>query len=79
MSWTTGVRIPARENFYLLHSVQTSSWANPASYPVGTGGSFPWLKGPEREAHHSPPTNAEIKNSELYLHSPIYLNGIVLH
>jgi hypothetical protein len=29
------------QKFSLLHSVQTGSEAHPASYPMGTGGSFP--------------------------------------
>jgi hypothetical protein len=41
-SWTAGVRFPAGSiAFYLLHSVQTGSGAHPASYPMGTGDSFP--------------------------------------
>jgi hypothetical protein len=36
-----GVRVPAWQNFSLLHSVQTSSGAHPASYPMVTEGSFP--------------------------------------
>jgi hypothetical protein len=32
------------QDFSLRHSVQTDSRANPASYPMGTGGSFPWGK-----------------------------------
>jgi hypothetical protein len=37
-----GVRIPAEaKNFSLHHRVQTGSGAHPASYPVGTRGSFP--------------------------------------
>jgi hypothetical protein len=28
-------------NFTLLYSIQTGSGAHPASYPIGTGGSFP--------------------------------------
>jgi hypothetical protein len=36
-----GVRFPARaENFSLRRGVQTGSGAHPASYPMGTGGSF---------------------------------------
>jgi hypothetical protein len=31
-------------NFSLLHRVQNGSWAHPASYPMGTGGSFPGSK-----------------------------------
>jgi hypothetical protein len=38
-------------------------WAHPASYPMGTGGSFPGGKArPGRDADHSPPSSAEIKN-----------------
>jgi hypothetical protein len=32
-----------------------------------------------REAHHSPPSSAEVKECvELYLHFPIHLHGVVL-
>jgi hypothetical protein len=38
----SGVRFPAGTwNFFLHHRVQTSSGAHPASYPMGTGRSFP--------------------------------------
>jgi hypothetical protein len=38
----------------------------------------PWVKWPGREADHSPPSTAEVKEcTELYLHSPI-LHGAVL-
>jgi hypothetical protein len=40
--WTVRVRLPAIQEFSLLHSVQTGSGANPRSYPNGTGGDFPW-------------------------------------
>jgi hypothetical protein len=33
--------IPSSARFSLLHSVQTDSGAHPASYPTGTGDSFP--------------------------------------
>jgi hypothetical protein len=40
--WNAGVLFPAASrNVSLLHSVQTSSGAHPASYPMGMGGSFP--------------------------------------
>jgi hypothetical protein len=45
-------------DFALLHNVQTGSGARPASYTVGTGGSFPGA-----ESDQSPPSNAEVKNS----------------
>jgi hypothetical protein len=57
------VRFPAgARDFSLLHSMQTGSGVHPASYPVGTEGSFPGVMRPGREAHHSLPSNAEFKN-----------------
>jgi hypothetical protein len=56
--------IPGRsKNFSLLHSVQTCSGAHPASYPMGTGALSPGVKGPGREAGHSPPSSAKAKSS----------------
>jgi hypothetical protein len=43
--WTAGVRFPAgARDFSLLHSIHTASGAHPASYPMGTGGSFAGCK-----------------------------------
>jgi hypothetical protein len=42
-----GVRIPVRQEFSLLHVVQTGSGVYPVSYPVLTGGSFPEGKAAE--------------------------------
>jgi hypothetical protein len=56
-----GVRVPVGLEFSLLHVAQTGSGAHPASYPMGTGGSFPSVKRPGREADHSPPASAEVK------------------
>jgi hypothetical protein len=59
-------------NFSLHHRVQNGSGAHPASYPMGIRGPFPGGKAPEREADHSSPSSAEVKEyAELYLHSPI--------
>jgi hypothetical protein len=56
------VRFPAgAENFSLHHRVQNSSEAHPASYPMGTRGSFSGVKWPRREADHLPPSSAEVK------------------
>jgi hypothetical protein len=42
---------------------QTSSGAHPASYPMGNGGRFPGGKvRPGRDADHSSPSCAEVKN-----------------
>jgi hypothetical protein len=69
-----GVRFPAgNRNFPLRHHVQTGSGAHPASYPMCT------VKRLAREADHSPPSIAEVKECvEIYLHSPIRLHGVVL-
>jgi hypothetical protein len=72
------VRFPAG-NFSLHHLVQTSSGAHISSYPMGNRGTFPEVKRPGREADHSPPSSAEVKECvELYLHSPIRLHGVML-
>jgi hypothetical protein len=55
------VRSPTGANFSSSPCVQTGP--GPASYPMGTGGSFPGGKArPGRDADHSPPSSAEVKN-----------------
>jgi hypothetical protein len=73
--WGSRVRFPEGDgNFSLHHCVQSSSGAHPASYPMGTRGSFP-----ERKADHSPPSSAEFKNAWNYTSiPPIRLHGVVL-
>lgn len=41
-----------------IDSVHTVSGAHPATYPKGTGGTFPEVKWPAREADHSLPYSA---------------------
>jgi hypothetical protein len=74
------VRFPAGAgDFSLHHCVKNGSGAHPASYPLGTRGSFPGVERPEREADHTLPSSAEVKECvEPYLHSPIRLHGVVL-
>jgi hypothetical protein len=56
------VRFPVGAgNYSVHHRLQNGSGVYPASYPVGTRGSFPGLKRAVREADHSPPSNAEVK------------------
>jgi hypothetical protein len=63
MGWTAGVRFLAGARYFsLLHSVQTGSGAHPASYPIGSRGALPGAKRPGREADHSSPTSAEVKD-----------------
>jgi hypothetical protein len=62
--WTIGVRSPTgAEDFSSSPCVQTGSGAHAASYPMSTGGPFPAGKArPGRDADHSPPFSAEVKN-----------------
>jgi hypothetical protein len=56
-------------NFSLGHRVQTGSGAHPASYPMGIGDLSLGVKRPRREADHSLPSSAEVKECvDLYLH-----------
>jgi hypothetical protein len=61
--WTAGVRsLTEAEDFSSNLCVQISSGAYPASYKMGTRGSFPGGKArPGRDADHSPPSSAEVK------------------
>jgi hypothetical protein len=64
MDWMTGVRsLTEAEDFSSSPCVQTSSGAHPASCTVGTGVPFPGRKvQPGRDAYHSHPSSAEVKN-----------------
>jgi hypothetical protein len=61
---TIGVRSPTgAKDFSSILCVQTGSEAHPASCTMGTGGPFPEGKArPGRDADHSPPSSAEVKN-----------------
>jgi hypothetical protein len=52
--------------------MQTASGAQPASYPMGTGGSSLGVKRPAREADHSPPASTEVKKILIYTSIPPY-------
>jgi hypothetical protein len=56
--------------FSLRHRVQTGSEAHPASYPVGNRVSFLAVKRLGREANHSPPSSAGVKNAWSYTSTP---------
>jgi hypothetical protein len=74
------VRFPAGAwDFSLHHRIQNGSGAHPPSYPLGTSDSFPGGKAAGREADHSPPSSADVKECvKIYLHSPIRLHGVVI-
>jgi hypothetical protein len=63
-NWVIGGRSPAEaKNFFSSLCVQTGSEAHPASYSMGTGGSFPEGEvQPGCDADHSLPSSAEVKN-----------------
>jgi hypothetical protein len=70
------VRFPAGAgNFSLHHRVQNGSGAHSVSYPIGTAGGGALslgVKRPGREADHSPPYSAEVKNAWNYTSTPQY-------
>jgi hypothetical protein len=53
------------QDFSLLQSVQTGSWAHLTSYAVGTGAISPGVKRLGLEADHSTPYSAEAKKCGL--------------
>jgi hypothetical protein len=68
------IRFPAGSgNFSLHHRVQKCSGVHTPSCPMDTRGSFPGLKRPGREADHSPPSSAEVKNAWSYTSTPLYV------
>jgi hypothetical protein len=67
-----GVRVPVGSQFSLLHVVQTGSGAHLSSYTIGNGAHSPGVKRPGSEAHHSPPTSAEVKKMWIYTATPSY-------
>jgi hypothetical protein len=66
-------------NFSLLHRFHTGFGSHPASYQMGGGGPFPWIKRPKREAYHLPIFSVEVKNTWSYTSTPpIRLHDVVL-
>jgi hypothetical protein len=51
-------------------SIHYGKGVHPTTYPMGTGGSFPGVKRPGREADHSPPASAEVKKMWIYTPTP---------
>jgi hypothetical protein len=63
----SGDRAPAEDrNFSVHHRVQTGSEAHPASYTMGTRAVSLEVKQPGREADHTPPSSAKVKNAWNY-------------
>jgi hypothetical protein len=71
--WTAEVRFPAgSRDISLFHSVQIGSGVLSASFPLGTG-ALP----PGREADHSLPSTAAVKNDGAIPPLPMGLHGKV--
>jgi hypothetical protein len=63
--WTVGVRfLEGTTDYFLIHSVQTGSCAHPTSYRMNTRDLSVRVKRLGREADHSPPSSAYVKNGE---------------
>jgi hypothetical protein len=60
-------------NFSLHHRVQNGSEAHSASSPLGPGTLSLGVKRPGREADHSSPSSAEVKNAWSYTFTPQYV------
>jgi hypothetical protein len=66
-------------NFSLHYRVQTGSEAYPDSYPTSKGALSLEEKRSGREANHSPPSSAEVKNAWSYTSTPpIRHHGVVI-
>jgi hypothetical protein len=74
------VRFPAAAgNFSLHHRVQTGSGALQPPIQWVSGTLSLGVKRPGREADHSPPSSAEVKNAWSYTSTtPVCLHGVVL-
>jgi hypothetical protein len=58
--WRPRFDFGQKQDFSVLHSVQTASGAHPDSYQMGTG-RFSQIKWPGHEADNSPSPNDEVK------------------
>jgi hypothetical protein len=67
-----GIRVPVELRIFSSPRRPDRLWGYPASYPMGTGGSFPGIKAAGREADHSPPTSAEDKKMWIFTSTPPY-------
>jgi hypothetical protein len=75
--WGIGVRVLVVLVF-TFHIVRTSSVSYPASYPVGTGGSFPGVKASGTQSWQLTSNYCRgQENVDPYIHSPIRLHGVV--
>jgi hypothetical protein len=69
-----GVRVPVRARLFHSPSNPGRIWGPLSLLSNGYRGLFPpEVKRPGREADHSPPTNAEVKNTWIYISTSPYV------
>jgi hypothetical protein len=68
ISIATGYGLDTEGAGVQVHVIQTGSGTHPATYQWAPG--VKWLG---READHSPPTSAEVKNMWIYAFTPPYI------
>jgi hypothetical protein len=72
MCWRAGFQFLANAIYFsLLHVVQTGFGGHQASYPMGIMGSFAGERRQGREAEHSAPYSAEVKNGRAIPQLPL--------
>jgi hypothetical protein len=69
--------ISGRDRRFFGTSFQIGSGSHSASIQWVARALSPEVKRPGYETDYSPPSSAEVKNVELYLHSIIHINGVV--
>jgi hypothetical protein len=81
MGWTTEVRFPAREGFFLCSPLSPDRlWGPPTPTLDGYRFTSLGVKRPGRETDQSLPSSAKVKNSCSYTSIPkIHLHGVVLN
>jgi hypothetical protein len=75
MGWTVWIRFPAGARFFSSQRPDRL-WGPP--YPVRTAANFPAVKRSGREADHSPPYSAEVRDGGSVLHASICRHGVLL-
>jgi len=63
MGWMTGIQFLTEAMIFVFATMyrQNISRAHPASYAVGTGGSFPSSKLARHELDHTPPSSVRLR------------------
>jgi hypothetical protein len=72
-----GVRIPVETRLFSSPKLPDRLWGPPSFVFNDHRRSFQEVKRPGREANHSPPSSAEVKNEWSCVYTlPVYLNGV---